>query len=185
MRWVPAWSADRARWFDGAQWVPTYRPKGGGPRDWPRRIVVPVVMWLLVLSAFPTAVLVAVNGLPAGQVIPDDTLRLLAIVGAVCLAPTPLLGFWLGRDGRWLQTLWVAAIGTGLLTAWYVALFLADQSDPSADNEAGAGVAILSLPTFVALLGLLGLGGGVAKLMAWARATRTARNPDRVRVHGI
>lgn len=128
-----------------------------------------LVGWLAALSAFPVSVLVYVETLVPGQVLADQVLVRLAVIGVACLATTPVMGFQLGRDGRWLQTLWVAIIGTGLLTAWYVALFLADQSDPSADNEAGAGVVILALPTFVAILGLLAAGGGLARVIAWLR----------------
>jgi hypothetical protein len=132
--------------------------------------VIPLGLWLGALSAFPIAVLIAVRGLAPGAVLADNVLVRLAVLGGVCLATTPVLGFLLGRDGRWLQSVWVALFGTGLLTAWYVALFLADQSDPSADNEAGAGVAILALPTFAALLGLLAVGAGLSKGLAWIRA---------------
>jgi hypothetical protein len=169
-QWLPAWSADGRNWFDGTRWAPVSRHLRGGPRDWARRVVIPLVLWLGALSAFPTAVLIAVRGLAPDEVLADNVLVRLAVVGGVCLATTPVLGFLLGRERRWLQTVWAAVIGTGLLTAWYVGLFLADQSDPSADNEAGAGVAIFALPTFAALLGLLAMGSGVARGLAWLRA---------------
>lgn len=137
--------------------------------------MIPLGLWLGALSAFPLAVLIAVRGLAPGAVLADNVLVRLAVLGGVCLATTPVLGFLLGRDGRWLQTVWVAAIGTGLLTAWYVALFLADQSDPSADNEAGAGVAILVLPTFATLLALLAMGSALARGLTWLRTRHSSR----------
>lgn len=146
------------------------RPRRGGPSGWPRRVVIPLVLWLVVLSAFPVGVLVAVGKPVPGEVLADRVLLRLAVIGGVCLATTPVMGYQLGRDGRWLQTLLVAVIGTGALTVWYVALFLADQSDPSADNEAGAGVAILTLPSFVLILALLALGAGLAYGIARFRA---------------
>ncbi len=91
-----------------------------------RRVVVPLAGWLVALSVFPVSVLVYVDKLVPGQVLPEQVLVRLAVIGVACLATTPVMGFQLGRDGRWLQTLWVAIIGTGLLTTWYVALFLAD-----------------------------------------------------------
>ena len=164
--WLRAWSPDGRNWFDGVRWVAVSRPRRGGPSDWPRRVVVALIGWLVALSVFPVSVLVAVYKLVPGQVLADSVLMRLAAIGVVCLAMTPVMGYHLGRDGRWLQTLWVAIIGTGMLTAWYVGLFLADQSDPSADNEAGAGAVILGFPSFVAILSLLAVGAGLAKAMA-------------------
>jgi hypothetical protein len=164
--WLPAWSPDGRNWFDGVRWAPVSRPRRGGPGNWPRRVVVPLVGWLVALSVFPVSVLVYVDKLVPGQVLAEQVLVRLGVIGVACLATTPVMGFQLGRDGRWLQSLWVAIIGTGLLTAWYVTLFLADQSEPSADNEVGAGVVILALPSFVAILVLLAVGSGLARGIA-------------------
>ncbi len=171
-QWLPAWSSDGRYWFDGVLWTLRPVPRRGGPVTWPRRVVVPLALWLATLSAAPVAALFATADLAPGQVLAHHVLVRFGVIAGICLATTPIMGFQLGREGRWLQTAWVAALGTGTLVLWYGTLMTSDQSDPSADNAAGAGVAIMGLPTFAALLALLATGGGAAKGIERLRARR-------------
>ena len=133
------------------------------------------MLWLVVLSAFPLAVLLTAGGGQAAQELSDDALVHLAVIGGICLVTTPIMGFQLGCENRWLQTVWVAAIGTGTLTAWYAALFLTTPNDPSAENAAGAGVVILAPATFATIMALLAMGGGLAAGVGRLRARRRGR----------
>jgi hypothetical protein len=114
-RWLPAWSLDGRTWFDGMRGAPVSGSTRRGPGDWSRGVVLPLVLWLMTLSAFPIVVLQAVAQLGPGRALAEHVLVRLAVVVGACLATTPVMGYQLGRDGHWLQTLWVAALFGGQL----------------------------------------------------------------------
>jgi hypothetical protein len=159
-QWLPAFTPDRRWRFTGEQWVPARA--GGRP---PRWLVLSGLGWLagLVSWLLYGAVVVGIDG-------PDEPGRpaayvLVGLAGFAVLA-TGAWGFLVGRR-RALRWLWrAAALGTAAqLFCYVVAMLVAPSSDASTEDiAAGAGVAILAVPTALITLALLWFGAGVGVL---------------------
>jgi hypothetical protein len=167
-------SAD-GRWiWDGRRWAPTFGfvVPSSPPRRLPRWLLATGPVWLVSLSAwvFVASALL----LPKASTGTRMTARgvqgdLEIVLGLACfaVAATIAWGALLGRR-RAFHWLWIAAaVGTFTLMFGYVVAMLASpQQNVGADNDnaAGAGVAILTIPTAAAVLALLWLGAGIGLL---------------------
>jgi hypothetical protein len=160
-QWLPAFTPDRQWRFTGERWVPVR----GGRRP-PRWLVVSGIGWLAGLVGWLVygTVVIAIAG-------PDDPGEPAAIVlvslAVLAVLTTVAWGFVVGRRRavRWLW--WAAAVGTAALLFWYGVAMLAsaptsEGSDP--DLGAGAGMAILTVPTALITAALLWLGAGLGAL---------------------
>jgi hypothetical protein len=117
--------------------------------------------WITLLSAAPAyliATAVAIG--PDGQFGASTTGMVAGVTIAALLAGIGL-GAWLGRLRQWVILLCAAAAGTAVGLGWYVVAFaILQPDDPLADNEAGAGLALLCVPTFLCMVVILGVGAG-------------------------
>lgn len=167
-QWLPAYTPDLLWHFDGYRWVPV--PQRARP---PRWLLRSGLLWLAALAAwllYGAGVLAADGGSTPGRVAFD---ALVGLAGVAVLA-TCAWGFLVGRRRatRWLWQ--AAAVGTGVQMGCYgVAMLAAPSPDGSEqDNAAGAGMAILTIPTALILLALLWFGAGFGVL------SRRIRQPD-------
>lgn len=173
-QWLPAFTPDRLWRFTGEQWVPV-----GGRGKPPKWLVVTGLGWLVAFTGplLYATVFIAING-PADP----STLAVYVLVGlaAIAVLATGAWGFLVGRR-RALRWLWrAAAIGTAAQIFCYVlAMLAAPSSDGSAqDDAAGAGLAILTVPTALVTLTLLWLGAGVGALSGrrWSQSAAKGRD---------
>jgi hypothetical protein len=161
--WLPAFTPDRLWRFTGERWVPAQAARR--PPQW---LIVSGLGWLagLVGWLLYAAVLVGISdqgdpGRPALYV-------LVGLAGVAVLA-TVGWGFLVGRRraSRWL---WQAGgLGTAALMFSYVVAMVAapasdDPAESTPDTAAGAGVAVLTVPTAVIILALLWFGAGLGAL---------------------
>lgn len=175
----PAPTANDGPWrWNGFAWV-SASPLPARPRlrdrirdlGWPR--------WLLTCSAVWTAALVA--WLPAAGATArhhsenEPLVRALVICGAVATICTLLLGGVLGWTRRWRHGVALTVAGTAVLLVSYglAMVAFADSNDTTADNAAGAGVVILTVPTMAIVAALLAVGFGVGYLLNRTFASRS------------
>jgi hypothetical protein len=159
-RWLPAYSPDRRWRFDGHRWLPA--PQRVRP---PRWLFLSGALWLTALSGwllYGAVLLVTVgNGTP-----PAAAVYVLVGLAAVAAIATCVWGLIVGRRKamRWLWP--AAAVGTAVQMFWYaVAMLAAPAPDGSEQGTAaGAGVALLTLPTALIILALLWLGAALGVL---------------------
>ena len=154
-RWNPVpllsqWTLPRWAWMLGGLWL------------------VLIGLWLPVLQKEEIAAQQPLTALPATCLF----LGALAVLACICW------GLVLGLLRRWRWILVSAAAGTAVLLGWYVAVMLSTNlNDPLVDNEAGAGIAIFSVPTLVSVGLLLSVGGGLGstyrRLKTRQRATKS------------
>jgi hypothetical protein len=100
------------------------------------------------------------------------------LLGALAVLVSICWGLVLALLRRWRWILVSAAAGTAVLLGWYVTVMISTNiNDPQVDNEAGAGIAILSVPTLVSVGLLLSVGGGLGstyrRLRTRQRATKS------------
>jgi hypothetical protein len=175
--WLPAYDASGRWWFDGRQWVPavsaTARPAP------PRWVLVGGAAWLLALLASIVVAVVALVGADEGSRKHMSTGLATALLacGAAALLATLAWGAALGRARRWRDVLFSAGAGTGLLIAAFAMAWLVgpNANEPGADNAAGAGAAVFSMPAFVALSVPLWLGAAIGLLLPRPRSGREER----------
>jgi hypothetical protein len=172
LQWLPAFTPDRQWRFTGERWVPVRA--GGRP---PRWLVLSGLGWLAGLVGWLLygAVVVGIDG-PNDPGVPA-TYVLVGLAGVAVLA-TGAWGFLVGRR-RALRWLWqAAALGTAAqLFCYVVAMLVAPSYDASMeDTAAGAGVAILAVPTALITLALLWFGAGLGVL---SRRIGSLRQPTR------
>lgn len=145
-----------------------------GLRTLPGWLRVARLIWLAVLSAPFIAAFVAV--LHANRPFTAHQTHVILVVegflGAAVALSTVVMGVLLQRQRVWQGLTKAAVIGSGWLLLNYGMLYVlvamhVDPNDASADNAAGAGIAILTVPTFVVIGALLALGAGLS--WAWAR----------------
>ncbi|MCW2938557.1 MAG: hypothetical protein JWN00_1542 [Actinomycetia bacterium] len=163
---VPDQSPPGWRW-DGRRWVSAR----SSPSLW-ARLLVPMPVWLRVLALVWLVVLGVWVPVAVGMArpTPQPALSTSGLVTVEALAGLGVAftvgwGALLGRRRAWLQLVASVALGAGLLLFWYVyaMIVLAGPADATADNAAGAGVAILAVPSAVVIALLLMLGCGVGE----------------------
>ena len=165
MSWVPAWTPDRRHWFDGVAWRPARV-------SWSVRARRYLVAWLS--SLFLIFVFIwALVGLGTTNVAVWVTT--LSAAGGISVGSGIATGYVLARDGTGRLLPRAALAGTGVLMACYVASFIFGSGDQNADNEAGAGIAILGLPTLAATATILGLGWIAGRLTRRQRPAPASR----------
>jgi hypothetical protein len=160
-QWLPAYTPDHRWRFDGSQW----RPVNARTRP-PRWLLLTGVVWLAFVASWLAAgtVFLAVSS-------PGDPGRSALIVivslAAVAALATLAWGYLVGRR-RETVWLWPAAVaGTTVQLFTYVTAMLAAPQSPgdaNNDNAAGAGFAILAVPTALLILALLWLGALIGAL---------------------
>jgi len=154
------------------EWLPTWvRPARAERRKPPRWLLLTGIAWIFCLSAWMVVGIALVAAAPAdgGAVVRAQVrsdLEVMAGLAVFAVVATVVWGAMVGRrhEYRWL---WLAgAVGTGVLMLGYVLAMLAAPMNGTADNDnaAGAGVAILILPTAAAVLSLLWFGAGIGLL---------------------
>ena len=149
--WRPAFTSDGRSWFDGRYWrtVAVRSPR-------PRWVLPLAGVWLSALSAWEITAWVSVA---AGAKIDASWVLVIALLAAAGVLATVSWGFCLARYRRWADLAISAVVGAGVLLGWYVAAMISlAQPGEAADNEAGAGVAIFSLPALASVSILLGIG---------------------------
>lgn len=119
--------------------------------------------WLFLLVAWaPVLYIFAVSGSTA-----TTGLYIGLALGALAVIATISFGWHLGADRRRIVDVLLAGlIGTVALLSTYVALMLSQPDTPESDNAAGAGVAILGVPTLSLVVVLLGAGMMTHRLIA-------------------
>jgi hypothetical protein len=129
-------------------------------------------LWLILIGAWFPALNEAITAKPPSRALLATALLLgsLAVLASMCW------GLVLALLRRWDWILVSAVAGTAVLIGWYGMAMIAG-GDPHADDEAGAGAAIFSVPTFL-LVGLLlaaggGLGSAYRRLRTRHRAIKT------------
>jgi Kef-type K+ transport system membrane component KefB len=172
----PRHSTDKRQWWDGSTWLPAYSPDGrwwfDGTRwtvaqhrlRWPKWLVIALVIWSVVLVTWLLAAVVIAR-VSQRQFDVTELVILGALLG-VGLVSTGMFGFILGRRGLWKHMAVAAVIGTAALMACYVLamIAMAQPGNEAGSNAAGAGFALLSIPSLLVVAGLLFLGGGVGWL---------------------
>jgi hypothetical protein len=153
--WLAAYSADRRLRWDGRQW------RRARFRDWPKWIHVVGAAWLGCLGiAVPVALVMhhANAHIDHGQAV------ILIDLAGFSAAATVATGWLLGYRKRWPQVAVFTVAGAVVLLGWYGVAMSAPtpMSDTTGDNAAGAGLAILAMPTLAATGLLLGLGAAAA-----------------------
>lgn len=147
-RWLPAWTPDHRYWFDGLTWR-------ASARQWSRRAKRLLVGWLgtlflIFVSAWTLVGLRSSNKAAWAAA--------LAVTAGLSFATGIAAGYALGRDGLGRGVPLAALAATAVLLGCYGASFIFVSGDTNSDNEAGAGVALFMVPTFVLTLLVLGLG---------------------------
>jgi hypothetical protein len=96
-----------------------------------------------------------------------SVLRLFEVMAGIGAGSLVLWGFSLGWHRAWWAAVASIPVGTWMLLSWYAcALFsMADPNDYTVDNAAGAGAAMLAVPTAAAVTVLLALGGGLGAVL--------------------
>jgi hypothetical protein len=142
------------RWiWDGGRWNPvSILPRWTLPR-WGWMLGG---LWLILIGAWFPVLNEAITAKPPSRALPATALLLgtLAVLASMCW------GLVLPLLRRWDWILVSAVSGTAVLLGWYGMAMMAG-GDLHADNEAGAGIAIFSVPTFVLVGLLLAFGGGL------------------------
>ena len=123
------------------------------------------VVWAGLLVAWlPTVCSLVSSG---GSVLPSTARVVLAWLIGAALSWTVLWGALLGYRRAWPVVLVSAPVGTALLMACYVVAMLASPpastqgaASPDNDNAAGAGLVLLTVPAFLIMASLLGVGAG-------------------------
>jgi len=178
--------SDDGRWvWNGYEWrpygfpPPPQRVKSWHPmigrKAWSPLLLALTAGWLIVLGVWmPILIVVAHRIGPDGTISRTQGGAILAALGLAGTA-TLVLGAHLGWVRKPWQLLAESMLGTTVLLAWYV-LAMAASSDPGADDAAGVGVIILTVPTWVLVFLLLVVGAGagaVARLPRLRRERRT------------
>jgi len=158
-RWLPAYSADRMWRFDGIRWKRnTRRP--------PRWLVSSGIVWLCLLGSWLLVGTILLAASAPGDITVAEGI-VIASLAALALIATVSWGAFLGRRRA---TIWLwpaAAVGTAVELFFYVtAMLAAPVVDGAADQDtaAGAGLALLAIPTALLILVLLWLGAGIGCL---------------------
>jgi lysylphosphatidylglycerol synthetase-like protein (DUF2156 family) len=161
------------RWFwDGRRWNPVPLLS-----QWtlPRWAWMLGGLWLVLIGVWlPVLLKEAITAKPPLQALPATGL----LLGAIAVIASICWGLVLALLRRWRWILVSAAAGTAVLLGWYVTVMISTNiNDPQVDNEAGADIAILSVPTLVSVGLLLSVGGGLGstyrRLRTRQRATKS------------
>lgn len=165
-RWLPAFSPDMKWRFDGHAWrrVNSWRR----PPTW---ALIPGLIWMFMLAAWmPVALVLA----PPSQGLGPNAVAVILPLVAGAMLVTATIGFMVGRWWQ-LRGIWIAAaLGAGAqLFGYVVAMLDSPQPDGVEDIAAGAGVAILGLPTTLAIAALLWLGAGLGLAIRAVHRRRT------------
>lgn len=178
MQWLAAYTPDRKWRFDGRQW----RPANSRRRP-PRWLVATGVVWLCGVASWliaGTIFLAASSPDEPGRGAAIVSVSVIASLAAVAVLATLAWGYLVGRR-RATVWLWpAAAAGTAVeLFSYATAMLAVPQSpgDANNDNAAGAGLAILAVPTALLILALLWLGAGIGALSRVVRKP-TRRSPE-------
>jgi hypothetical protein len=125
--------------------------------EWPKRVFISYVLWLVAIG-LPILYLL----LAAPRLSQHGLVSAVSAAGIVLVLATLAEGWALQGQGFWKYFLPVACSGWVVLMAGYAMLMIGlNGGDPSIDDAAGAGVAILAVPVFALLCFLLILGGGI------------------------
>jgi hypothetical protein len=131
-------------------------------------------LWLVLIGVWlPVLLNEAITARPPLKALPATGLLLgaLAVLASICW------GLVLALLRRWRWILVSAAAGTAVLLGWYVTVMIpTNLNDPQVDNETGADVAILSVPTLVSVGLLLSVGGGLGSTYGRLRTRHRATN---------
>jgi len=129
-------------------------------------------LWLVLIGVWlPVLLKEPITARPPFGAVPATGLFLAALAVLACIC----WGLVLALLRRWRWILVSAAAGTAVLLAWYGTVMLStDLNDPLVDNEAGAGIAILSVPTLVSVGLLLSVGGGLGSTYRRLRTRQSA-----------
>jgi len=165
-RWLPAYTPDRKQRWNGVLWV-----RAGQRQEviLPPRLARWGIAWLVSLDLWLVAAVRIGHHSDAWKVL---DVWLLGVGASVGLIATLVWGAALGRQRLWLALGLSAFVGTvWTLMVWgMVWLLLTPDTDPIADNEAGASVAILVVPVFLGVATALGIGGAMGRwLLRWPR----------------
>jgi hypothetical protein len=108
----------------------------------------------------------------ADRIATSTVVLALAIAAGVAVLASLAWGYVLGFRRMWAHLGISALAGTGLLMLGYVVAMVttASPQDDSADNAAGVGLVILSVPTLVVIGTLLAAGGGLGTLGKYLRS---------------
>ncbi|WP_415855900.1 hypothetical protein [Sinomonas sp. G460-2] len=166
--WLPAVSMDRTWRFDGQRWRRSTSWRA--PSKW-ALFCAPV--WAFVLLVW-APIAVAPLSTPDGGSGPDPLAILLAVLASLVVA-TAVLGFLFGVTTQ-LRWIWAAAVlGTWAQLAGYViAQLMQPQPGGAEDHAAAVGLIMFSMPTLLAITGLLWAGAGAGRLAHWVRRRRSA-----------
>lgn len=134
-----------------------------GPRRGLRlaRPGVLVTAWVLLVSTWGVfGTQLDLNGPPRPATDADiacGALFLMSVVAAIPIGAAV-------RRRRFVDLLWLAAVGTAAEEFWYVATMFA-SSDPASDTTAVGGVFLSAIPLYGLLLALLAAGMGLGRLL--------------------
>lgn len=127
------------------------------------------ISWVAVLSA-PWCLALVVGSAASWSHLPAWLAPAVVAGVAAEILATVAVGWWAGRRKLWRAVPPLGLIGTGALAAWYVAAQLATSppfaTGDTGDLAAGAGLALLAVPTLVVVLLLLYAGAGLGRLRA-------------------
>jgi hypothetical protein len=153
------------------------RPIDAERSGWPPGLVLAGLAWLAAL-AIPGATGVILAATTADHPISDEqgqhiVVTIGLLLGAALLV-TVLVGFVAWRYRSWRALTVASLVGTGWLLTNYVVGYIlvaaiTDPQNTDSDIGAGAGAAILSVPTFVVIALLLGVGAAIAWI--WSRVS--------------
>ena len=166
--WLPAVSMDRRWRFDGQRW--RRNTSWRAPSKW---VLIGAAVWAFVLLIWgPIAI--ALLSTPDGGSSPDSLAILLAVLACLAVA-TALLGLLFGVTTQ-LRWIWAATvIGTwAQLSGYVVAQLMQPQPGGVEDNAAAVGLIMFSMPTLLAITGLLWAGAGAGRLVHLVRRRRSA-----------
>jgi hypothetical protein len=122
------------------------------------------VLWLVSLTLWMPIGLAAMRDHTPGW----DVLGVLFVAALLLPIPSTLAwGAHLGRASRWVIAAVSVPVGAVALGCAYVLAFILGP-DSNADQEAGAGVVLLGIPSLLGLGVLVAAGAGIG--VAWRRA---------------
>jgi hypothetical protein len=176
----PILSSGSHWWWKGTQWIDLRLPSLSSSSfripSWLRAVFLEFGLWLVAISAAPVAAISMADGEEKAQRLAQSAIRVVIVLAIVGVLATVTFGALVALHHAWTVIPIASIFGTMVLVFWYVIAFVAlEPSNPQADNQAGAGVAILGIPTFAAIAMLLVVGAApvcISRLIRWQRSNR-------------
>jgi hypothetical protein len=165
-QWLPARSQDGQWWFNGSSWIRVNRtrtlPKPTA-LEWMLGIAW-AVLWALTLVWW--GMLDASRPEP-GEPLSSGLLRSGLALGVLTLVCMPASGYVLARARRWPYVGALVLYITGLVVVLYVIAMVTAPTGGASSNDtaAGAGVALLAIPSLLLVAICVGLGAGASQLV--------------------